>query len=218
MAQWDLGRARAQICPDLSLTLLIISRLATPANILTITRQPGLVGRPLARRFQPGLLGCRLQSSSVTLYATSSSSPPFCPPLWFGAGTSQTLRPSVFFSFLIFLSIFCHNSDWASTLLFSPLCRRWTHVSCMKVFYAYCVAAAENVAYPGWVWRCCLCLPRWRRTPTVSWRCRSTSAWCGSAQGEKGSHWSGLNTPLCVYEKASVPGDWAASQVHFFQT
>lgn len=38
----------------------------------------------------------------------------------------------------------------------------------------------EMAAYPGWVWRCCLCLLRWRRTLTASSQCRSTSAWCGS--------------------------------------
>lgn len=68
----------------------------------------------------------------------------------------------------------------------------------------------RSLAYPGWEWRCCLCLLRWRRTPTASSLCRSTSAWCGSAKTEK--------TPLIrtrggevLLFKAPVPEDRAGS-------
>lgn len=108
-----------EICPDLSLTLLIISRPPTPAYILSFTRQPGLVGRlppPLAWHLQPGSLGFQLQSSSVTLYATSFPPFHFPPPphpslIWDEDFTDFEAGHFFSFPFLFSFLSFQHNSE-----------------------------------------------------------------------------------------------------------
>lgn len=113
-----------EICPDLSLTLLIISRPPTPAYILSVTRQPGLVGRPpppLAWHLQPGSLGFQLQSSSVTLYATSF--PPFHfppPPISLIRDEDFTdFEAGLFFSpFLFFFLSYLSNTTLSAGIVF----------------------------------------------------------------------------------------------------